>query len=98
MGRSAVIFDLDGTITRPFLDFDAIRREMGLPHGLPILEASSVEEAKTIETTLDEFFVSSRITAPIVSQLFFIALTVGRIAGPEDLHFVRQDVTGAIGG
>ncbi len=39
MTRSAVIFDLDGTITEPFLDFDAIRREMGLPDGRPILEA-----------------------------------------------------------
>lgn len=36
----AVIFDLDGTITRPFFDFDAIREEMGLPADSgPILEA-----------------------------------------------------------
>ena len=35
----AVIFDLDGTITRPFFDFDAIREEMGLPPDSgPILE------------------------------------------------------------
>ena len=35
----AVIFDLDGTITRPFFDFDAIREEMGLaPDSGPILE------------------------------------------------------------
>jgi HAD superfamily hydrolase (TIGR01509 family) len=35
----AVIFDLDGTITQPFFDFDAIRKEMGfaLDAG-PILE------------------------------------------------------------
>jgi HAD superfamily hydrolase (TIGR01509 family) len=30
MGIKAVIFDLDGTITEPFLDFDAIRRDIGL--------------------------------------------------------------------
>lgn len=36
--RTAVIFDLDGTITEPRLDFDAIRREIGLPKGRPILE------------------------------------------------------------
>ncbi len=30
MSIKAVIFDLDGTITRPFFDFDAIREEMGL--------------------------------------------------------------------
>jgi HAD superfamily hydrolase (TIGR01549 family) len=35
----AVIFDLDGTITQPFFDFDAIRREMGYPpEAEPILE------------------------------------------------------------
>ncbi|MFA5239448.1 MAG: HAD family hydrolase [Phycisphaerae bacterium] len=36
----AVIFDLDGTITEPFFDFDAIREEMGLDKNSgPILEA-----------------------------------------------------------
>lgn len=30
MRIKAVIFDLDGTITEPFFDFDAIRSEMGL--------------------------------------------------------------------
>jgi HAD superfamily hydrolase (TIGR01509 family) len=34
----AVIFDLDGTLTLPYLDFDAIRAEIGLPSG-PILES-----------------------------------------------------------
>lgn len=35
----AVLFDMDGTLTCPLLDFDAIRRDMGLPRGRPILEA-----------------------------------------------------------
>lgn len=35
---SAVIFDLDGTLTRPHLDFEAIRAEIGLSAG-PILES-----------------------------------------------------------
>ena len=40
MSIRAVIFDLDGTLTEPFFDFDAIRREMGLPDdGGPVLEA-----------------------------------------------------------
>jgi HAD superfamily hydrolase (TIGR01509 family) len=34
----AVIFDLDGTLTEPVLDFDAIRSELGLPERVPILE------------------------------------------------------------
>jgi HAD superfamily hydrolase (TIGR01509 family) len=38
MKQSAVIFDLDGTLTKPHLDFDAIRAEIGLPPG-PILES-----------------------------------------------------------
>ena len=40
MSIKAVIFDLDGTITRPYFDFDAIRKEMGLPKDSgPILES-----------------------------------------------------------
>ena len=34
----AVIFDLDGTLADSLLDFDAIRAEIGLRPGLPILE------------------------------------------------------------
>jgi HAD superfamily hydrolase (TIGR01509 family) len=34
----AVIFDLDGTLADSALDFDAIREEIGLRPGLPILE------------------------------------------------------------
>ena len=33
-----VIFDMDGTLTRPMLDFDGIRAEIGLPKE-PLLEA-----------------------------------------------------------
>ncbi len=36
--RAAVIFDLDGTLTKPYLDFDVIRRDIGIVDG-PILEA-----------------------------------------------------------
>jgi HAD superfamily hydrolase (TIGR01509 family) len=40
MPIKAVIFDLDGTITRPFLDFDLIRRQIGLSVDQgPLLEA-----------------------------------------------------------
>jgi len=35
----AVVFDMDGTLTKPFLDFDAIRADIGLPPRSPILEA-----------------------------------------------------------
>jgi len=43
MGR-AVIFDLDGTLTVPVLDFDAIRAEIGIESGL-ILEAMAKMDA-----------------------------------------------------
>ena len=39
MKIKAVIFDLDGTITAPYLDFDKIRTEIGLdPDAGPLLE------------------------------------------------------------
>ena len=37
-GRGYWIFDMDGTLTIPVHDFDAIRDELGLPQGRPILE------------------------------------------------------------
>lgn len=36
------VFDMDGTLTRAVHDFDAIRRELELPAGAPILEALAV--------------------------------------------------------
>jgi HAD superfamily hydrolase (TIGR01509 family) len=54
MTRSAVIFDLDGTLTRPYLDFDAIRAEIGIASG-PILEAMArmtPAERESAETVL----------------------------------------------
>jgi HAD superfamily hydrolase (TIGR01509 family) len=41
----AVIFDLDGTLTEPLLDFDLMRAEIGLAPGLPILEQLEQLEA-----------------------------------------------------
>lgn len=39
MSIKAALFDLDGTITQPYFDFDAIREEIGLPRNSgPLLE------------------------------------------------------------
>ena len=39
MSIKAIIFDLDGTITQPYFDFDAIREEIGLDRNSgPVLE------------------------------------------------------------
>jgi HAD superfamily hydrolase (TIGR01509 family) len=35
----AILFDMDGTLTEPYLDFDLIKREMGIERSQPILEA-----------------------------------------------------------
>ncbi len=41
---------MDGTLTRPTLDFDAIRRDMNLPPGRPILEAlDALSPAERVE-------------------------------------------------
>ena len=39
MALKLVIFDLDGTLLEPMLDFEAVRTEIGLPSATPILEA-----------------------------------------------------------
>lgn len=57
MTIKAVIFDLDGTLTEPFLDFDQIRREIGLPPGIGVLEGISRltdEQKHRAETILIE--------------------------------------------
>jgi HAD superfamily hydrolase (TIGR01549 family) len=53
---AGVIFDLDGTLVDSGLDFEAMRREMELPPGLPILESiERLEPARAAEchTTLE---------------------------------------------
>ena len=56
MSIKAVIFDLDGTITQPYFDFDAIREEMGLDKDCgPILEAMekmTPQECQCVEAIL----------------------------------------------
>jgi HAD superfamily hydrolase (TIGR01549 family) len=51
------IFDLDGTLTVPAHDFDAIRTELGLPQGRPILEQLAEipqEQSALLLARLDE--------------------------------------------
>jgi HAD superfamily hydrolase (TIGR01509 family) len=47
----AILFDMDGTLTRPVLDFDAIRRDIGIGNG-PILE--SIKKMASEEKTIAE--------------------------------------------
>ena len=51
------VFDMDGTLTIAQHDFDAIRAELGLPEGLPILESLEKlpsAEAKVLHSQLNE--------------------------------------------
>jgi HAD superfamily hydrolase (TIGR01509 family) len=34
----AIVFDMDGTITRPHIDWPALRQRVGVPQGMPIME------------------------------------------------------------
>lgn len=55
--RKHWIFDMDGTLTIAQHDFDAIRSELGLPQGLPILESLDqlpLEEAAVLHNRLCE--------------------------------------------
>ena len=54
--RAHWIFDMDGTLTVAMHDFDAIRAELGLPQGKPILEELArlqEDEARAIFARLD---------------------------------------------
>ena len=56
MSIKAVIFDLDGTITQPYFDFDAIRQEIGLDKDsgpiLELLEKMGTEQRHKVEEVL----------------------------------------------
>ena len=57
MSIKAVIFDLDGTITKPYFDFDAIREEMGLDRNsgpiLEIMEKMTPQSRQKVEEILN---------------------------------------------
>jgi HAD superfamily hydrolase (TIGR01509 family) len=65
MSIKAVIFDLDGTITKPYFDFDAIREEMGLDRNSgPVLESMqkmTPQERQRVEKIL-HFHESRAVT------------------------------------
>lgn len=57
MDRTAIIFDFDGTLTVPYLDFETMKAEIGVAQG-PILEAMeqmSVPERARAERILERY-------------------------------------------
>jgi HAD superfamily hydrolase (TIGR01509 family) len=81
MGRiRGVIFDLDGTITKPYLDFKRIKREIGMPEDEPILEhleKISEQERKKAEEILErhelEAAKNSELNPGVEKLLSFIS-------------------------
>lgn len=73
------IFDLDGTLTRPLHDFAAMRRVLGVPPGIGILEhlqaqpepLRSVLDARLMEI---EFEVALRAEPMPLADVFVLAL------------------------
>lgn len=62
------IFDMDGTLTHAIHDFDAIRTQLGLPAGIPILESIATlptNEAAVVSKQLDdiEYEIADQATA-----------------------------------
>lgn len=54
MQISAVLFDLDGTITEPLLDFSLIRRQIGLPSDCPsVLEGIASLDLQTSRRAME---------------------------------------------
>jgi HAD superfamily hydrolase (TIGR01509 family) len=58
-----VVFDLDGTLVAQELDFDAMRREIGLPAGTPLLEAVEAMAGDERHCALDVLLRHERAAA-----------------------------------
>ena len=69
MPIKAVIFDLDGTITQPYFDFDAIREEIGLARDSgPLLESMEKMNQQLRRKTEETLFIHEQ-KAVIESKL-----------------------------
>lgn len=84
MPIKAVIFDLDGTITQPWFDFDAIRREIGIEKDSgPVLESMekmTPEQRKRAEAILHKH-EQQALTASVLNPGAEETLTALRDAG-----------------
>jgi len=75
-GIKAIFFDMDGTITRPHIDWKALRDRVGVPPGVPImahLEALPEPETTRAETVLCDVEYEAAESAepnPGVAELF----------------------------
>jgi len=64
----AVFFDMDGTITRPYLDFGALRALVGAPAGVPIMaHIASLEAAARARA--EQVLAEAEYTAATTAEL-----------------------------
>jgi HAD superfamily hydrolase (TIGR01509 family) len=83
MPIKAVIFDLDGTITQPYFDFDDIREEMGLDRNSgPVLESMEKMSSKQREQA-EKILHSHEQRAVIESKL--------NTGAKETLEWLREE-------
>ena len=87
MKLSAILFDLDGTLTEPALDFGRIRREAGVPGAVPVLEyikgldeAGASRVAAILERHEEEAARRSRLNAGATEILALAAQLGLRVA------------------
>lgn len=78
-----IIFDLDGTLVDSRLDFDAMRLEMGLPNGMPILEGlaeipAGLERDRMIAIMRAHEFKGADEAEPMAGVFDFLALIRNR--------------------
>jgi HAD superfamily hydrolase (TIGR01509 family) len=81
-GRDHWVFDLDGTLTVAAHDFDAIRAELGLPAGKPILESLAAlprRDADELRRRLDEIelAIACEARAAVGAKALLDALRAG---------------------
>ncbi len=69
MAIKAVIFDLDGTITQPYFDFDAIREEIGLARDSGPLLESMEKMTPQLRQKAEEILYNHEEKAVIESKL-----------------------------
>ena len=69
MSIKAVIFDLDGTVTQPYFDFDAIREEIGLARDSGPLLESMEKMTPQLRRKAEEILYNHEEKAVIESKL-----------------------------
>ena len=89
------LFDMDGTLTRAMHDFDAMRETLGLPAGVPILEALDAMEpsrARVKRSALDALELD--MAAEAEAQPGAVALLESLAARDASLSIVTRNGAG----